>query len=350
MPLAAPVSRATRPANRPENMLVSGSLVDAGSLGGTVAESVTAAVPRQARPDDPSGTPAADALACRRMGLLDGKIAFITGAARGQGRSHAVRFAQEGADIIAVDACRPVAAAAYPMATEGDLAETARLVEAQDRRVVTSVVDVRDPEGLQRAVDEGAAELRGGSAGGPGVVDIVVANAGISAMGGLLDTSPEEFRETIEINLTGVFFTLQAGVRGMAARGSGGSVILVSSIMGLRAFGGIPGYVSSKHGVIGLMRTAAYELAGKGIRVNSIHPGNVQTPMIDNDNFRRAMRPDVDDPTNDDLGLALGALNLMPQPWVQPSDITDAVLWLASDASKYVTGVCLPVDLGATIK
>src|SRR5690242_19525625 len=127
------------------------------------------------------------------MGLLDGKLAFITGAARGQGRSHAVRFAQEGADIIAVDACRPVAAASYPMATEEDLAETARLVEAQDRRIVTSVVDVRDPEGLQRAVDQGAAELRG-QTGGPGVVDIVIANAGISAMGGLLDTSPEEFR------------------------------------------------------------------------------------------------------------------------------------------------------------
>jgi (+)-trans-carveol dehydrogenase len=283
------------------------------------------------------------------MGLLDGKLAFITGAARGQGRSHAVRFAQEGADIIAVDACTPIAAAAYPMPTEEDLAETARLVEAEDRRIFTSVVDVRDPEGLQQAVDQGAAELRGQS-GGPGVVDIVIANAGISTMGGLLDTSPEEFREAIEINLTGVFFTLQAGVRGMAARGNGGSVIRTSSIMGLRAFGGIPGYIASKHGVVGLMRTAAYELAGKNIRVNSVHPGNVQTPMIDNDHFRRTMRPDVDNPTNDDLGAVLGGLNLMPLPWMQAGDISDAMVWLASDASKYVTGVCLPVDLGATIK
>jgi (+)-trans-carveol dehydrogenase len=283
------------------------------------------------------------------VGLLEGKLAFITGAAHGQGRSHAVRFAQEGADIVAVDACRPVPTAGYPMATEEDLAETARLVEVEGGRIVTSVVDVRDAEGLQRAVDHGAAELRGQSSG-PGVLDIVIANAGISSMGSLFDTSPEEFREIIDINLTGVFFTLQAGARGMAQRGNGGSVVLVSSIMGLRAFGGIPGYVASKHGVVGLMRTAAYELAGRKIRVNSVHPGNVQTPMIDNDSFRRTMRPDVENPTNDDLGVALGGLNLMPQPWVQADDVSDAMVWLASDASKYVTGVCLPVDLGATIK
>lgn len=277
------------------------------------------------------------------MGVLEGKVAFVTGAARGQGRSHAVRFAQEGADVIAVDLCAPVAAAPYPMATSEDLDETAELVKAEGRRVFTRIVDVRNPSALNQAADDGQNEL--------GVVDVVVANAGIATAGENIMNCPQEvWQEVIDINLTGVFNTIRAGAREMVARASGGSIILISSIMGLRAVGGIPAYTTAKHGLVGLMRTAAHEFAPYQIRCNSVHPTNVRTPMILHEALFASVRPDLEHPTEEDAAVGLGMLNLMPLPWVQPSDITDAVLWLASDASKYVTGVTLPVDLGATIK
>ncbi|MDA8342221.1 MAG: mycofactocin-coupled SDR family oxidoreductase [Actinomycetota bacterium] len=276
------------------------------------------------------------------MGAVEGKVAFVTGAARGQGRSHAVRLAAEGADVIAVDLCAPVASAAAPAATLDDLDETVRLVEAAGGRIVARVADVRDHEAMTAAVAEGAEAF--------GTVDIVVANAGISTVDGLFTCTPEVWRETIDVNLTGVFNTLVAGVGPMVAAGAGGSVVLVSSIMGLRAAGGIPAYTAAKHGVVGLMRSAAHDLAPHRIRVNSVHPGNVRTPMIDNPGMHALFRPDLAAPTLDDMAAGLATINLLPEPWVEPEDVTEAVLWLASDAARFVTGVTLPVDLGATVK
>ena len=265
------------------------------------------------------------------MGLLEGRVAFVTGAARGMGRNHAVRFAQEGARVIAVDLCGPIAAADYDLPGPEMLDETAELIEKAGGQAFTRVVDVRDADG--------------------GACDIVVGNAGISrSQGGMLDTKPEVFRETVDINLTGVFLTMQAGARAMVARKKGGSIILISSIMGMKSFGGVPGYTAAKHGVVGLMRTGAQEFAHAGVRVNSVHPGNVNTDMINNQAIRKLFRPDLDEPTADDVRGGFQGMNIMPHPWVEKDDITEAVLWLASDLSRFVTGVSLPVDLGALVK
>ena len=276
------------------------------------------------------------------MGAVEGKVAFITGAARGQGRSHAVRLAAEGADIIAVDLCGPVASAAAPPATRADLDETVHRVEAAGGRIVARVADVRDHAAMEDVVAEGVDAF--------GTVDIVIANAGISTVDGLFTCTPDVWREVIDINLTGVFNTLVAGTKPMVAAGAGGSVVLVSSIMGLRAAGGIPAYTAAKHGVVGLMRAAAHDLAPHRIRVNAVHPGNVRTAMIDNPGMHALFRPDLAEPTLDDIAWGLSAINLLPEPWVEPEDVTEAVLWLVSDASRFVTGVTLPVDLGATVK
>jgi SDR family mycofactocin-dependent oxidoreductase len=281
------------------------------------------------------------------MGLLDGRVAFITGAARGMGRNHAVRFAKEGANIIAVDACAPIAAADYDLPGPADLDETARLIEEAGGRAFTRIVDVRDAEGLASAVADGAEEL-GADGGAP---DIVIANAGISrSQGGMLDTAPEVFRETIDINLTGVFLTVQAGAKPMVRRKRGGSIILISSIMGMKSFGGVPGYTASKHAVVGLMRTGAQEFAHAGVRVNAIHPGNVNTDMTNNMAIRKLFRPDLENPTAEDASGGFQSMNILPLPWVEKDDITEAALWLASDLSRYVTGISLPVDLGALVK
>jgi (+)-trans-carveol dehydrogenase len=281
------------------------------------------------------------------MGLLDGRVAFVTGAARGMGRNHAVRFAQEGASVIAVDLCGPIAAADYELPGPDALEETAQLIEKAGGRAFTRIVDVRDAEGLQAAHDAGVQELEADG----GAVDIVVANAGISrSAGGLLDTPVEIWRETIDINLTGVFLTMQVAGKAMVARKRGGSIILISSIMGMRSYGGVPAYTAAKHGVVGLMRTGAQEFARAGVRVNSVHPGNVNTDMINNDAIRHLFRPDLESPTADDVASGFQGMNLMPHPWVEKDDITEAVLWLASDLSRYVTGISLPVDLGALVK
>jgi (+)-trans-carveol dehydrogenase len=281
------------------------------------------------------------------VGLLDGRVAFVTGAARGMGRNHAVRFAQEGASVIAVDLCGPIAAADYDLPGPEGLEETAQLIEKAGGRAFTRIVDVRDAEGLQAAHDAGVQAL---DADG-GAVDIVVANAGISrSSGGLLDTPAEIWRETIDINLTGVFLTIQVAGKAMVARKRGGSIILISSIMGMRSYGGVPAYTAAKHGVVGLMRTGAQEFARAGVRVNSIHPGNVNTDMINNQAIRHLFRPDLEAPTADDVAAGFQGMNLMQHPWVEKDDITEAVLWLASDLSRYVTGISLPVDLGALAK
>ncbi|MFB2598245.1 mycofactocin-coupled SDR family oxidoreductase [Herbiconiux sp. P17] len=277
------------------------------------------------------------------MGRVEGKVAFITGAARGQGRSHAIRLAQEGADIIAIDICEAIPENPYDPATEEDLAETVRQVEALDRRIVASKADVRDFDQLKGALDAGVAQL--------GRLDIVSANAGISGTPNRSENIPDaEWKNMIDINLGGVWRTAKAAIPHIRAGGRGGSIILTSSDAGLFPYENISHYVSAKHGVVGLMRTLALELAPDFIRVNSIHPTTVDTPMVQNDAIYRLFRPDLENPTKQDFADAATQMNALPIPWVEAVDISNAVLWFASDESRYVTGVTLPVDAGAAIK
>ncbi|RAV10065.1 SDR family mycofactocin-dependent oxidoreductase [Mycolicibacterium sp. GF69] len=276
-----------------------------------------------------------------RVGRVAGKVTFITGAARGQGREHAIRLAEEGADIIAVDVCDDIDAAGYPGPTEADLAETAALVEKSGRRIVTATADVRDLAALRAALDRGVAEL--------GRLDIVVANAGISANPAPAAMIEESAWQTmLDINVTGVWHTVKAALPHMS--NGGGSIILVSSMLGLRGGGYMAHYASAKHAVVGLMNSLANELAPQWIRVNSIHPGNILTPMIDNDHFRRTVRPDLADPTMDDATQVIGHFHMLPKPVIEARAVSNAVLFLASDEAQYITGAALPVDAGAVAK
>jgi SDR family mycofactocin-dependent oxidoreductase len=276
-------------------------------------------------------------------GRVQGKVAFITGAARGQGRSHAIRLAQEGADIIAVDILEDVPGIPYAGATEADLAETVKQVEALDRRIVASKADVRHYAALQAAVDDGVAQL--------GRLDIVSANAGIgSSPHHAWEIDADTWQTMIDINLTGVFNTAKAAIPHLIAGANGGAIILTSSAAGLQAYENIAHYVSAKHGVVGLMRTLALELAPYMIRVNSIHPTQVDTPMIQNEATYKLFRPDLEHPTREDFAPASQTVNALPIPWVEPVDISNAVLFLASDEGRYITGVTLPVDAGTVIK
>jgi len=277
------------------------------------------------------------------MGRLDGKVAFITGAARGQGRSHALRLAQEGADIIAIDICEALPENTYPQATEADLAETVRQVEALDRRIIATKADVRDFAQVKKAVDDGVAQL--------GRLDIVSANAGIAGTPNRSEDIPDdEWSNMLDINLSGVWRTAKAAIPHLKAGGRGGSIILTSSDAGLFAYENIAHYVAAKHGVVGLMRTLALELAPHMIRVNSVHPTTVNTPMIQNEGTYKLFRPDLKNPTQEDFAAAAISMNALPIPWVESVDISNAVLFFASDESRYVTGVPLPVDAGAAIK
>ncbi|NLP85130.1 mycofactocin-coupled SDR family oxidoreductase [Microbacterium sp. CFH 90308] len=277
------------------------------------------------------------------MGRVEGKVAFITGAARGQGRSHAVRLAQEGADIIAIDICEAIPENPYDPATQEDLAETVRQVEALDRRIVAEKADVRDFAQLKAVVDHGVAEL--------GRLDIVSANAGISGSPNKSEDIPDdEWTNMLDINLSGVWRTVKAAIPHLRAGGRGGSIVLTSSDAGLFAYENIAHYVSAKHGVVGLMRTLALELAPDMIRVNSIHPTTVDTDMVQNEQIYRLFRPDLEHPTKQDFADAATQMNAVPIPWVEAVDISNALLWLASDEARFVTGVALPVDAGAAVK
>ncbi|WP_448006324.1 mycofactocin-coupled SDR family oxidoreductase [Agromyces bauzanensis] len=277
------------------------------------------------------------------MGRLDGKVAFITGAARGQGRSHALRLAQEGADIIAVDIAGQISTVPYAMGTQADLDETVRQVEALDRRIVARKADVRDGEALRAAVDEGVAEL--------GRLDIVAANAGIFSNATSDELTEEQWNDMLDVNLSGVWRTCKVAIPHLRAAG-GGSIIITSSTAGLKGFPNFAHYVSAKHGVVGLMRTLALELAPDMIRVNTVHPTSVDTDMIQNENLYALFAPDLEpaERTREALGERFQAMNALPIPWVEPVDISNAVLWLASDEARYVTGVTLPVDAGSTQK
>lgn len=275
-------------------------------------------------------------------GRVEGKVAFITGAARGQGRSHAVRLAQEGADIIAVDALKDMDTVPYPMATEDDLAETVRQVEALGRRIVTAHADVRDFESLKQAVDSGVAEL--------GHLDIVSANAGILSFGSVEELDEATWGQMLDINLSGVWRTVKAAVPVMVEQGTGGSIVLTSSVAGLRSYGGVGHYVSAKHGVVGLMKTLAQELAEHRIRVNSVNPTQVDTEMVQHQAMYDLFSPDLEHPTKDDFAAASGETILLPIPWVESIDVSNAVLFLASDEARFITGVALPVDGGVLVK
>lgn len=276
-------------------------------------------------------------------GRVEGKVAFISGAARGQGRSHAVRLAQEGADIIAIDVCGPIENLAYPHSTPEDLAETADLVKNLDRRIVTAQVDVRDYDALKAAVDSGVEQL--------GRLDIIVANAGIGTFGNKLHKIGEQiWQDMIDVNLSGVWHTVKAGVPHILAGGRGGSVVLTGSVGSHKAMAYTGHYIAAKHGVLGLMRAFAVELGQHSIRVNSVHPSQVNTPMTMNDITFRLFRPDLENPGPEDFAPFSQMTHTMPVPWVEAVDISNAVLFLASDESRYITGVSLPVDAGALLK
>jgi SDR family mycofactocin-dependent oxidoreductase len=277
-------------------------------------------------------------------GRLEGKVAFITGAARGQGRSHAVRLAEEGADIIAVDICGPVSNnTQIAPATPDDLVETADLVKQLNRRIVTAEVDVRDYDAVKAAVDGGVEQL--------GRLDIICANAGIGNGGQTLDrTSEADWTDMIDVNLSGVWKTVKAAVPHLISQGEGGSIILTSSVGGLKAYPHTGHYIAAKHGVVGLMRTFAVELGQHSIRVNSVHPTNVNTPLFMNEGTMRLFRPDLENPGPDDLAVAAQFMHVLPIGWVEPVDISNAVLFLASDEARFITGLTMTVDAGSMLK
>jgi SDR family mycofactocin-dependent oxidoreductase len=263
---------------------------------------------------------------------LEGKVAFITGVARGQGRAHALRLARDGADIVGVDICRQIDSVGYPLASREDLAETIELVEGLGRRIHAVEADVRNLGEIEAVLVEGTAKV--------GPVDIVVANAGIAPFSG--EPRREEWYDAIDVNLTGTYNTVSAAIPSMIDRGAGGAIVIVSSTAGLTGMSpGTPGglgYTASKHGLVGLMRVWANVLAPHSIRVNTVHPSGVNTPMIVNQTMMDLLERDP--------GMAAATSNALPVLMLEPEDIAEAVAWLVSDHARYVTGVALPVDAG----
>lgn len=274
-------------------------------------------------------------------GKLEGQVAFITGAARGQGRSHALALAKEGADIIAVDVTQQVETVPYPTATAKDMAETVRQVEALDRRIIAGDVDVRDLQGLTEFVDRGVAEL--------GRLDIVLANAGISAPAPTLEMDEETWDTMIEINLTGVWKTVRAAVPHIVSGGRGGSVVITSSTAAIIPMANIAHYAAAKAGLVLLSKVLAKELAPQSIRVNTVHPTTVATDMVLNESTYKLFRPDLENPTREDFEEAASTLNALPIPAMDASDITNAVLYLVTDSGRYVTGTMHVVDAGSAL-
>lgn len=275
------------------------------------------------------------------MGMLDGKVAFITGAARGQGRSHAVTLAREGADIIATDICGQAPTVPYPMATPEDLATTVKEVQALGRRIIATEADVRDLAALTAAADQGVAEF--------GRLDIVLANAGISTPAPTLEMDESVWDEMIEINLTGQWKTVRAAVPHIVRGGRGGSVVITSSLAAIYANANTAHYSAAKAGLVMLAKVLAKELAPDNIRVNTVHPTTVATDMILNDATYRLFRPDLADPTRDDFEEAARTLNKLPVAALEPADISNAVLYLVSDAGRYITGTTQVIDAGGQL-
>ena len=273
---------------------------------------------------------------------FEGKVVFITGAARGQGREHALRFAREGASVIGLDICEQIDVIQYPMATEADLIQTVRLVEAEGAQIVAKPGDVRSLSDVSAIVDEGVDRF--------GRLDIIVANAGVYSPAGALHMSEAQWDDVVDVNLGGVWRTIRAAAPHMVRGGEGGSIVITSSIAGVKGFFGSSAYSASKHAVVGFAKSLALELAHDHIRVNTVHPTSVYTPMIINDVFPRMVRFDLENPTESDAGDFLKEQQALDTPWVQSSDISDAVLWLCSDEARWITGASLPIDAGALLK
>jgi (+)-trans-carveol dehydrogenase len=273
------------------------------------------------------------------MGRVQGKVAFITGAARGQGRSHAIRLAEEGASIIAVDICDDIPSVPYPLGSAAELEETVELVEKVGGKIIASHADTRDFRQLQKAVDEGVSAF--------GRLDIVCANVGIGSYGPTWELTEQEWNTVVDVNLNGTWKTAKAVVPYMIEQNTGGSIIMTSSVSGQVAELNLSHYTASKHGVNGLMRTLAGELAPHFIRVNSVNPSTVNTPMVINDSIFQLFTGGAEGATWDDVKSAATQLNSLPIPWIEPIDVSNAVLFLASDESRYVTGTAQVVDAGA---
>ena len=277
-------------------------------------------------------------------GRVEGKVAFITGAGRGQGRSHAVRLAEEGADVIAVDICEQIESNLYPLSTIEDLEETARIVESHGRRVIARKADVRDRVALKGVLAEGVAEL--------GHLDVVVANAGIMPMG---TENPMDFVDATDVDLIGVMNTVAASIPHLP---DGASIVITGSNAGLMPGttdtgamgGGGAGYSWSKRTLVGYTEQVALQLASRMIRVNAIHPTNVNTHLLHNKELYQVFRPDLDEPTRDDVIPAFTRFQAMPIPYVEPLDISNAVLFFASDEARYITGQQLRVDAGSLLR
>jgi SDR family mycofactocin-dependent oxidoreductase len=278
------------------------------------------------------------------MGLVDGKVALVTGAGRGQGRSHALKLAAEGADVVAVDiGGGQVETISYELASEADLDTTVSAIQAMGRRTVKAIADVRSLSDLQAAVDAGLAEL--------GRIDIVCANAGIGSWAVAWEMTEQQWKDMIDINLSGVFNATRAALPSMVERGEGGSVVLTSSTAGLRAYANTAHYTAAKHGVIGLMKVLAQEAGPHRIRVNAVCPTTVRTPLVINDATFELFAPHLEHPTEDDVREPFESLNILPGvAWIEPEDVSDAVVFLCSDAAKYITGVALPIDAGNIVK
>jgi (+)-trans-carveol dehydrogenase len=276
------------------------------------------------------------------MGKLDGKVAFITGIARGQGRSHALTLAREGADIIGLDLCQTPASVPYHGATPADLKETIRLVEQTGRKIVAEQADVRDLRQVQAVFDAGIAQF--------GRVDIVLPNAGICAGGLTWEITPEAWQEMLDVNLTGPWHTVRVAIPTMIEQGQGGSIVFTGSVDALKGSANISSYAAAKHGITGLMRSLANEVGQYGIRVNSINPGHVDTIMLGNEFVWGLFRPDLEKPTKQDVVESFRGTNLLPEPWMQPQDVSNAILYLVSDEGRYVTGTTQLLDTGFLAK
>ena len=276
------------------------------------------------------------------MGKLDGRVAFVTGVARNQGRSHALTLAEEGADIIGLDICREIATSCHTGATEDDLAETVKLVEELGRGIVVSVGDVRKYADVEAAFQKGLDEF--------GRCDIVLANAGIFASGKFWEIELDAWQEMIDINLTGVWHTVRAAAPQMIKQNQGGSIVITGSTESLKGMPNTASYSAAKHGLTGLMRTMANELGEYGIRVNTVNPTCVDTDMVNNRTVFELFRPDLVNPTREEVSASFAATNIIPIDFMPPRAVSEAILFLVSDESKYITGVPMPVDAGFVTK
>lgn len=274
-------------------------------------------------------------------GQFAGRVAVITGGARGQGRSHAVELARQGADVALVDRCADLSTVTYPLATRDDLDETVRLVEAEGRRCVAATADVRELDSMVDFVDRVVDEL--------GSADILVANAGVSTLGSIFDMDATQWAETVDVNLTGVFNAMRAVAPHMR-HNRWGRIVGISSMMGRSANPLIPAYCASKWGVIGLTKSVAHEMAHFGVTANVIAPGNVSTDMIHNEMMYRLMRPDLDEPTSEDMAGIMASLHVQPVPWLDADEITAAVVFLCSEGARHITGSVIDVDAGASAR